>query len=157
MTAIQAGRSHHRTLPEEAKRRLWQLTRDERVQAMRSGRIPLWLCLHWAGRAPHEVTNVRVVAKTDGWTGLAERFGSDLLGPPPVAWSQVDVSSQLCATVGELDRPGPCPASRAPGGRQGGRLGHTDQLERELSVELRLSFSSWTCRPRPGCRPGCPA
>lgn len=40
---------------EEAKRRLWQLTRDERVQAMRSGRMPLWLCLHWASRAPHEV------------------------------------------------------------------------------------------------------
>jgi hypothetical protein len=40
---------------EEAKRRLWQLSRDQRVQAMRAGRMPLWLCLHWASRAPHEV------------------------------------------------------------------------------------------------------
>jgi|1185.fasta_scaffold27501_1 hypothetical protein len=40
---------------EEAKRRLCQLTRDERVQAMRAGRMQLWLCLHWASRASHEV------------------------------------------------------------------------------------------------------
>jgi hypothetical protein len=55
------GRSQGLVVPalnparEEAKRRLWQLTRDERVQAMRSGRMPLWLCLHWASRAPDEV------------------------------------------------------------------------------------------------------
>src|SRR4051812_8760206 len=56
MKAIQAGCSHHRTLP--ARRPsggLWQLTRDERVQAMRAGRMPLWLCLHWSSRAPHEI------------------------------------------------------------------------------------------------------
>ena len=40
---------------EEVKRRLWAITREERVQAMRAGRMSLRLCLHWASRAPHEV------------------------------------------------------------------------------------------------------
>ena len=28
---------------------------DERVRAMRAGRLSLRLCLHWASRRPHEV------------------------------------------------------------------------------------------------------
>jgi hypothetical protein len=40
---------------EEHKARLWAMTRDERVRAMRAGRLSLRLCLHWASRAPHEV------------------------------------------------------------------------------------------------------
>ena len=40
---------------EEAKRRLWAMTPDERVQAMRAGRLSLRLCLHWASRRPQEV------------------------------------------------------------------------------------------------------
>ena len=40
---------------EEQKRRLWALTRAERVEAMRAGRLSLRLCLHWASLAPHEV------------------------------------------------------------------------------------------------------
>lgn len=39
----------------EAKRRLWALTPDERVVAMRTGRLSLKLCAHWASVAPHEV------------------------------------------------------------------------------------------------------
>src|SRR5512133_3228665 len=40
---------------EEQKARMWAMTRDERVRAMRAGRLSLRLCLHWASRAPHEV------------------------------------------------------------------------------------------------------
>jgi hypothetical protein len=40
---------------EEAKRRLWAMTPEKRVQAMRAGRLSLRLCLHWASRQPHEV------------------------------------------------------------------------------------------------------
>jgi hypothetical protein len=40
---------------EQAKARLWAMTPDERVQAMRAGRLSLALCLHWASRRPHEV------------------------------------------------------------------------------------------------------
>lgn len=39
----------------EAKRRLWTLTPHERVVAMRTGRLSLKLCAHWASVAPHEV------------------------------------------------------------------------------------------------------
>jgi len=31
------------------------MTRDERVRAMRAGKLSLRLCLHWASGAPHEV------------------------------------------------------------------------------------------------------
>jgi hypothetical protein len=40
---------------EEAKRRLWAMTPEKRVQAMRAGRLSLRLCLHWASRRPQEV------------------------------------------------------------------------------------------------------
>ena len=40
---------------EEAKRRLWAMTLDERERAMRAGRLSLRLCLHWASRRPQEV------------------------------------------------------------------------------------------------------
>jgi len=40
---------------EEQKARLWAMTRDERVRAMRAGRLSLQLCLHWASRRPYEV------------------------------------------------------------------------------------------------------
>jgi hypothetical protein len=40
---------------EEQKARLWAMTRDERVRAMRAGKLSLRLCLHWASRAPGEV------------------------------------------------------------------------------------------------------
>lgn len=40
---------------EEAKRRLWAMTRDERVRAMRAGALSLRLCLHWASHAAEEV------------------------------------------------------------------------------------------------------
>jgi len=40
---------------EEQKARLWAMTRDERVRAMRAGRLSLRLCLHWASRRPREV------------------------------------------------------------------------------------------------------
>lgn len=40
---------------EEQKARLWAMTRDERVHAMRAGRFSLRLCLHWANHAPREV------------------------------------------------------------------------------------------------------
>lgn len=40
---------------DEAKRRLWALTPDERVVAMRTGRLSLKLCAHWASVAAHEV------------------------------------------------------------------------------------------------------
>jgi hypothetical protein len=40
---------------EEQKARLWAMTADERVRAMRAGRLSLRLCLHWASRRPHEV------------------------------------------------------------------------------------------------------
>jgi hypothetical protein len=39
---------------EEQKRRLWALTRAERVEAKRAGRLSLRLCLHWASLARHE-------------------------------------------------------------------------------------------------------
>ena len=31
------------------------MTADERVRAMRAGRLSLRLCLHWASRRPHEL------------------------------------------------------------------------------------------------------
>ncbi len=40
---------------EEQKARLWAMTRDERVRAMRAGKLSLRLCLHWASRRPAEV------------------------------------------------------------------------------------------------------
>jgi hypothetical protein len=40
---------------EEAKRRLWAMSADERRAAMYAGRLSLRLCLHWASRAPREV------------------------------------------------------------------------------------------------------
>jgi hypothetical protein len=40
---------------EEAKRRLWAMTPDERVRAMRTGELSLRLCLHWASCRPDEV------------------------------------------------------------------------------------------------------
>jgi hypothetical protein len=40
---------------EQAKQRLWAMTPEERVQAMRAGRLSLALCLHWASRRPREV------------------------------------------------------------------------------------------------------
>ena len=57
MTAFEAFGTWLRRDPEfeEAKRRLWAMTPDERVQAMRSGRLSLRLCLHWANHAPREV------------------------------------------------------------------------------------------------------
>jgi hypothetical protein len=56
--------ARHSTIPqwlqhdpawEEQKARLWAMTRDERVRAMRAGTLSLRLCLHWASRAPREV------------------------------------------------------------------------------------------------------
>jgi hypothetical protein len=40
---------------EQAKARLWAMSAEERVQAMRAGRLSLALCLHWASRRPREV------------------------------------------------------------------------------------------------------
>jgi hypothetical protein len=40
---------------EEAKRRLWAMTADERRAAMYAGELSLRLCLHWANHAPREV------------------------------------------------------------------------------------------------------
>jgi hypothetical protein len=40
---------------DEAKRRLWAMTADERRAAMLGGRLSRRLCLHWANHAPHEV------------------------------------------------------------------------------------------------------
>lgn len=40
---------------EEQTARLWAMTRDERVRAMRAGKLSLRLCLHWASRRPAEV------------------------------------------------------------------------------------------------------
>ena len=57
LTPFEAWKTWTRVDPEweEAKRRLWAMTRDERVRAMRAGRLSLRLCLHWASRRPHEV------------------------------------------------------------------------------------------------------
>ena len=40
---------------EQAKDRLWAMTPEERVQAMRAGRLSLRQCLHWAACQPQEV------------------------------------------------------------------------------------------------------
>ena len=40
---------------EEAKRRLWAMTADERRAAMYGGRLSMRLCCHWANHAPREV------------------------------------------------------------------------------------------------------
>jgi hypothetical protein len=40
---------------EEQKARLWAMTRDERVRAMRAGTLSMRLCLLWASRPPEEV------------------------------------------------------------------------------------------------------
>jgi hypothetical protein len=40
---------------EEQKARLWAMTRDERVRAMRAGELSRRLCLHWAAVRPHEL------------------------------------------------------------------------------------------------------
>jgi len=40
---------------EEAKRRLWATSADERRAAMYAGTLSLRLCLHWANHAPTEV------------------------------------------------------------------------------------------------------
>jgi hypothetical protein len=57
MSAFEAFGTWLRKDPEfeEAKQRLWAMTRDERVQAMRAGRLSLRLCLHWASQRSHEV------------------------------------------------------------------------------------------------------
>lgn len=57
MSAFEAFGTWLRTDPvfEQAKARLWAMTPDERVQAMRAGRLSLALCLHWASRRPREV------------------------------------------------------------------------------------------------------
>ena len=57
LSPFEAWKTWTRTDPawEEDKRRLWAMTRDERVRAMRAGELSLRLCLHWANRAPHEV------------------------------------------------------------------------------------------------------
>ncbi len=54
---------------EEQKSRLWAMTREERVRAMRAGALSIRLCLHWASRAPHEVPTLNgewefIAAKT---------------------------------------------------------------------------------------------
>ena len=55
-TSTPSGR-HARPDPawEEAKRRLWAMTADERRAAMHAGTLSLRLCFHWANHAPHEV------------------------------------------------------------------------------------------------------
>lgn len=40
---------------EDQKARLWAMTTDERIAAMRAGRLSLRLCAHWASQAPDEV------------------------------------------------------------------------------------------------------
>ena len=40
---------------EEAKRRLWAMTADERRAHMYAKKLSLRLCFHWADHAPHEV------------------------------------------------------------------------------------------------------
>ena len=40
---------------EEAKRRLWAMSTNERRAAMYARRLSLRLCLHWASRRPQEV------------------------------------------------------------------------------------------------------
>ena len=40
---------------EEQKARLWAMTADERVRAMRAGRLSMRLCQHWASLRSHEV------------------------------------------------------------------------------------------------------
>lgn len=57
MSAFDAFGTWLRTDPEfeQAKQRLWAMTAQERVQAMRAGRLSLRLCLHWASRRPREV------------------------------------------------------------------------------------------------------
>lgn len=40
---------------EEAKARLWAMTRDERIAAMHAGALSCRQCLHWANHAPDEV------------------------------------------------------------------------------------------------------
>lgn len=40
---------------EESKRRLWAMSVDERVAAMRAGALSLRQCLHWASQAPQQV------------------------------------------------------------------------------------------------------
>ena len=42
------------TLQEE-RRRVWRMSAEERVAAMRSGRLTLTQCCHWASHRPHEV------------------------------------------------------------------------------------------------------
>jgi hypothetical protein len=57
LTPLEAWKTWVRKDPawEEDTRRLWAMTCDERVRAMRAGELSLRLCLHWASRAPHEV------------------------------------------------------------------------------------------------------
>jgi hypothetical protein len=57
MSAFEAFGTWLRTDPEfeQAKARLWAMSAQERVQAMRAGRLSLRLCLHWASRRPREV------------------------------------------------------------------------------------------------------
>jgi hypothetical protein len=57
MSAFEAFGTWLRSDPEfeQAKARLWAMTAQERVQAMRAGRLSLALCLHWASRRPREV------------------------------------------------------------------------------------------------------
>jgi hypothetical protein len=57
MSALEAFGTWLRKDPEfeQAKERLWAITPDERVQAMRAGRLSLRLCLHWASQRPDEV------------------------------------------------------------------------------------------------------
>lgn len=39
----------------EQANRLWAMTREQRVDAMRRGRLTFWQLHHWARHAPHEV------------------------------------------------------------------------------------------------------
>ena len=57
MSAFEAFGTWLRKDPEfeEAKRRLWAMTPEKRVQAMRAGQLSMRLCLHWASRCPDEV------------------------------------------------------------------------------------------------------
>ena len=81
---------------QEAKRRLWAMTPDRRVQAMRRGELSLRLCLHWAAIAPAEVPSVNGewefiaaytpdVAELDPHVAQRERAVESLVRQPDAA------------------------------------------------------------------------
>jgi hypothetical protein len=95
MSAFEAFGTWLRTDPlfEQAKARLWAMSAQERVQAMRAGRLSLALCLHWASRRPREVPllngewefiaiNTPEVADTPDTTSQRERVTASLLRCP---------------------------------------------------------------------------